>query len=94
MHSPVEHEETGCPICGQPVEKNLRYPHAVYPDCVKKAADPAGRPVTFFNESLSGGISGQYTDDGTPYDGTDCYINGTHCRASEAHMGGIVIEPV
>ena len=94
MHASMEHKSTVCPICGQPIDKNLRYPRALCPDCMQKAADPAGRPVTFFNESLSGGVSGQYADDGSPYAGTDCYINGTHCRASEAHMGGIVMEPV
>ncbi|BCY17156.1 MAG: hypothetical protein GYA12_15205 [Chloroflexi bacterium] len=94
MPFPMEENGIGCPICRQPVDKNLRYPRAVCPDCIKKAADPAGRPVIFFNESLSGGISGLYADDRSPYKGTDCYINGIHCRASEAHMGGIVIEPV
>jgi len=83
---------TGCPICGQMMKMNPRYPQAVCPNCAKKAADPAGRPVIFFNESLSGGIGGQYLDDGSLYVGQDCYINGIHCRASEAHMGGVVIE--
>jgi hypothetical protein len=59
---------------------------------MKKAADPAGRPVIFFNKSLSGGISGHYINDGSPYFNTECFINGIRCRASEAHLGGIVIE--
>jgi hypothetical protein len=59
---------------------------------MKKAADLAGRAVIFFNESLGGGISGQYIHDGSPYSSTECYIDGIHCRASEAHLGGIVIE--
>jgi hypothetical protein len=62
------------------------------PGLREKAADPAGRPVMFFNESLSGGIGGQYLDDGSLYLGQDCYINGIHCQASEAHLGGVVIE--
>jgi hypothetical protein len=92
MRMPITDNRTGCPICRQPLAVDPRYPRAVCPDCAKKNADPAGRPVIFFNESLSGGIGGLYLDDGSLFVGTDCYINGIRCRASEAHLGGVVVE--
>jgi hypothetical protein len=92
MRMPNTDNQTGCPICGQIMTMDPRYPRAVCPDCAKKTADPAGRSVIFYNESLSGGIGGQYLDDGSLYVGQDCYIDGIKCRATEAHMGGVVIE--
>lgn len=70
---------------------NPRYPRAVCADCVNSAADQSGRAIKFYNTDLSGGLTGRYTD-GTLYDSADCWINGIACRASEAYMGGVVIE--
>ena len=86
--------EHGCPICNLPMENNPRYPRAVCSECVSQVRDETGRQIEFFNTSLSGGITGRYIDDGRDYPASDCYINGIHCRAMEAHMGGIVIEVV
>jgi hypothetical protein len=35
-----------------------------------------------------------YADTEEPYPSHECYIDGIHCYADEAHMGGIVIRVV
>jgi hypothetical protein len=81
-----------CPICEGPLEWNERYPLAVCQECIIRTEDGKGRRVQFFNTSLSGGLTSRYIDDGSlnPFD--LCRIAGIRCRASEAHLGGIVIE--
>ncbi|NLF50558.1 MAG: hypothetical protein GX577_05430 [Leptolinea sp.] len=81
-----------CPVCKRSMHFNPRYPRAVCLACGNMATDKNGRPVAFFNEGLSGGIFGRYKDDGASYESTTCFIHGLPCKASEAHMGGIVIE--
>lgn len=81
-----------CPVCHRTMPFNPRYPRAICQACVNCVVDEDQRPVEFFNEGMSGGIFGLYKDDGSPYPSTVCYIRGARCNASEAHMGGIVIE--
>jgi hypothetical protein len=83
-----------CPICKQSVEPSRRYPRYVCEQCADKAVSADGRRVEFSNEDIFGGCEGQFVDTGETYGLDDCFIKGIKCRASEAHMGGIVIEAV
>jgi hypothetical protein len=42
-----------CPICGTGVPPWPRYPRALCQACVLEALDAEGRPLRFFNVSLS-----------------------------------------
>jgi hypothetical protein len=81
-----------CPVCGVPVTPMPRYPRYVCATCAAKAVTSDGRPLRFFNLSLSGGFGAEYADSGEPYDGSTCYIDGVKCFADEARFGGIVIQ--
>jgi len=81
-----------CPICGVEVAPCDRYPRYVCANCARKAESPDGRPLSFGHVGLSGGYSAWFTDDGMPYQGHDCVIEGVRCRADEARFVGIVIQ--
>jgi hypothetical protein len=83
-----------CPICGSLISTNPRYPTAVCPACVERAVDERGRPLRFYNRSMSGGFQAVYTDTGEERAGHECWIDGVRCWAGEAHMGGIVVYPL
>ena len=53
-----------------------------------------GRPLAFYNQSISGGYEAKYADTGGAYDSHDCYIKGLKCRADDHYFGGIVIIKV
>lgn len=82
-----------CPICQSSVPFDPRYPNAVCSSCVEAAVDCAGRPLRFYNESMSGGIYGVFADTSEQAPETTCFIHGVECQAQEARMGGIVIIP-
>ena len=81
-----------CPICGERMPANLRYPDQVCQACVRRACDEDGRPLRFYNVSLSGGFVARYADSGRERHSHVCTIDGVRCRADEAHMGGIVVQ--
>ncbi len=83
-----------CPLCHAALPPEPRYPRRLCPLCAAQATDATGRPVRFANEELTGGITGRYTDTDTPYTEATCWVRGTRCTATEAHLGGIVIMPV
>jgi hypothetical protein len=83
-----------CPICGSSVSTNPRYPTAVCPACVERAVDEHGRPLRFYNRSLSGGLQAIYADSGEERAGHACWIDGARCWADEAHLGEIVVYPL
>jgi len=83
-----------CPICGSPISTNPRYPTAVCPACVERAVDERGRPLRFYNRSLSGGFQAVYADTGEERAGHECWIDDVRCWAGEAHLGGIVVYPL
>ena len=85
--------EQTCPICGVTVLPSARYPRYVCAACAAKACSIDGRPLRFFNLSLSGGFGAEYADTDEPYESSMCFIDGVKCLADEAHMGGIVIRP-
>lgn len=86
-------EDQKCPICETEVTSSERYPDHVCSQCSARAADEAGRLLTFFNTSFSGGFAARYADNGEPRESHLCYIDGIPCRADEARFGGIVIRP-
>lgn len=83
-----------CPICQAEVAPSRRYPRYVCGTCDGKATDEHGRPLTFSNESFSGGFVARYADTGARRDNHICWIDGVQCWADEARFGGIVIQPM
>jgi hypothetical protein len=85
-------DDQRCPICGQAVVPTPRYPRYVCATCQRKAAASDGRPLRFFNLTLTGGFGAEYADNGDPYASHECYIDGVKCVADEAYLGGIVVQ--
>jgi hypothetical protein len=73
---------------------NPRYPRQVCGACVERVCDENGRPLRFYNTSLSGGFVARYVDGGIDRESHACFIDGIRCRADEAYMGGIVVQVV
>lgn len=86
--------EKVCPICGERMTANPRYPHQVCQTCVERVCDEDGRPLRFYNTSLSGGFLARYVDTDADRESHVCYIDGVRCWADEAHLGGIVVQVV
>jgi hypothetical protein len=86
--------EKACPICGERIKANPRYPRQVCRACAARACDEKGRPLCFSNTSLSGGFAACYADTGEARDSHVCFIDGVRCWADEARMGGIVVQIV
>jgi hypothetical protein len=91
--SELARSDQKCPICKVRVTPSPRYPQYVCYDCFLKAVDEEGRSLSFSNVSFSGGFRAIYSDTREERDSHICYIDGIRCRADEAHMGGIVIQP-
>ncbi len=87
-------EHQYCPLCHAKVAQSPRYPRYLCNSCAAKATDENGRPLKFYNESFSGGFIAEYADTGEGLDSHICFIDGLKCWADEAHMGGIVIQPL
>ena len=85
-------ETQKCPICLAEVPFRGRYPKYVCAMCMAKAVDENNRPLSFYNESASGGFVAEYADTGAARQSHICYIDGIKCLADEAHFGGIVIQ--
>ena len=88
-----------CPICTRPVLTDARHPTAVCPACTERAVDEHGRPLRFYNRSMSGGFqavcaSAGDADTGEERASHECWIDGARCWAGEAHLGGIVVYPL
>ena len=81
-----------CPICGERMPASPRYPDQVCQACVRRACDEDGRPLRFYNVSLSGGFVARYADSRRERHSHVCTIDDVRCRVDEAHMGGIVVQ--
>lgn len=91
-----------CPTCGAVVHVNARYPRYACRDCIETATTLGGLPVEIIqsHEFASGaGLRLRETGETLPDEagslasGTpNCLVRGRPARASEAHMGGIVVE--
>jgi hypothetical protein len=87
-------QEQYCPICNVPVKPSIRYPRYLCNACAVKAKSKDGRPLKFFNESMSGGYAAEYVDTDVSYPSHECYVNEIECYADESRFGGIVIQAV
>ncbi|MGD2147734.1 MAG: hypothetical protein PVH41_13645 [Anaerolineae bacterium] len=85
-------EWKACPICGDGMPGNPRYPRQVCESCVKRACDELGSPLVFYNTTLSGGFQARDAGSGEIRYGHVCHIDGIRCWADAAHLGGIVVE--
>jgi hypothetical protein len=92
--APLGPDEGPCPVCAAPAFASARYPRCLCPACVLEATDAPGRPLRFGNIDLSGGLTARHADDGSPYQGVECFVRGVRCRAEEHRFGGIVVQPV
>ena len=94
-------EPTGvCPHCGGTSEyQSPRYPRALCEACMQRVTDLAGRPVTMGNVAFSGGFVAHHRDDGSVCEqlgelGGPVLVDGVRYTAGEAHMGGVVVQPI
>ena len=87
-----------CPICGREQPALSRYPDYLCRECVSRAATADGRRLDLVNTSLSGGFAARYADNGELAEEESVthtvYVDGVRCRADEARVGGIVVQPV
>tara|TARA_R110002050_G_scaffold300534_1_gene470365 strand:+ start:251 stop:979 length:729 start_codon:yes stop_codon:yes gene_type:complete len=81
-----------CPICKTDLQPSTKYPNYVCSDCVNKASDKQGQPLSFGNIDMGGGFEAFYTETNKKHDSHICYIEGIECFADEEKFGGIVIE--
>jgi hypothetical protein len=82
-----------CPICRTVVAPSARYPRYVCVDCVERTQSVRGRSVSYGVEVPFGPLVGRYVVTRRRYAQDECFIDGVRCRVSEAHFGGVVIEP-
>jgi hypothetical protein len=83
-----------CPICGAGLAQDQRYPSKLCRKCVNEATDERGRKLEFSNVDATGGFVAVYAETGEPYPDHVCYVRGIQCCADEAHLGGIVVQPI
>jgi hypothetical protein len=81
-----------CPICDVELQPIPRYSKYVCPQCSNRAKSEDGRPLEFFNQSMSDGYMARYADSNEEYASHKCFIDDTECYADEAKFGGILIE--
>jgi hypothetical protein len=87
-----------CPICGAEQPAVPRYPGYLCRECVSRAATADGLRLSLVNTSVAGGFAARYADDGGLAEEESVthivYVDGVRCRADEARLGGIVVQPV
>ena len=86
-----------CPGCGGERTFNPRYPWHFCASCLSRATDGDGRAIEFSNAAFSGGLI--YRLAGTKGWSEDvgmvrCLIGGRPVVVQEAHMGGVVAQPL
>ena len=84
--------DKACPICGERMRDDPRYPRQVCGTCVERACDEEGRPLRFYNTSLSGGFLARTLDTGEDRESHVCFIDGVRCWADEARIGGVAVQ--
>lgn len=81
-----------CVICkGQEAPANLQHPDLLCSSCEGAAVDSEGNPVTFYNESIGGGMIAHHAiKDGPGFYDYDlsCFIQGIECHGVEFKFGG------
>lgn len=90
----IESKTTKCPFCLETIKEISRYRNYVCNNCINKALDANGNPVSYRNKNIYGGFVSMHNIYGTIIKKEDriCFINGEKCLASEARFGGIVVQ--
>ncbi len=89
-----------CPGCGGAGRNSKRYPAALCRFCELELVDEGGKKAIIKGGIAEEGAAPWGTGliievEGEKFPGnTPIYMKGTKCRAREAHLGGIVIQPV
>ncbi|MGZ4467240.1 MAG: hypothetical protein ACXVEU_13805 [Nocardioidaceae bacterium] len=90
-------EVVHCPVCGRDQPAVARYPDYLCASCAARALSEDGRPLAFYNVSISGGFVAKYADTDELADEPTithiAYVDGLRCWADEARFGGIVLRP-
>ena len=90
-------ETVTCPVCGGEQPALPRYPGYLCRECAGRASTRDGRRLTLVNTSLAGGFAARYADSGELAEEETLthlvYVDGIRCRADEARLGGIVVQP-
>lgn len=89
----AEVRKQNCPICGDEVGWNERYPDYLCGSCSSRTRSADGRPLMFGNLSINGGFVALYSDTMESYPSHACFVDEVECYADEARFGGIVIRP-
>jgi hypothetical protein len=86
-----------CPICGDKVIENSRYPVYLCEKELNRATDSQGKIVKLNNRSVTGGFIAFYENGAEATDVTNTftvYIDGKPYHVAEAKMGGVVVTPI
>ena len=83
-----------CPIFGEEITFQPRYPKAICATCMASAVDKDGRHLNFYNTHISGGLAGEYIDTEEPYFEDHCFVSNIRCLVEERYLGGIIMQPV
>lgn len=83
-----------CPICNTALVEFTRYPSYICENCERKVTDKAGRLLSFYEESIVGGLCAHYVDTREKYESKICYVGDIKCRAASARFGGVVIQVI
>lgn len=87
-----EFDSQQCPICQRWVTPSMRYPNYVCYWCTLHITDENGKTLTISNADLLGigvMVNGVEVESGYPV-----RVQGVRCTASEAYLGGIVVEVI
>ena len=85
-----------CPLCNNPVDFSIAYPHYVCHSCMTEAVDENDKPVVFFHARFNGnGLQGYYRGNNQliPFQGNTCFIKGVKCFVEYTVPNGIVVQP-
>lgn len=90
-------ETVTCPVCGREQPALPRYPGYLCRECAGRASTRDGRRLTLVNTSPAGGFAARYADSGELAEEETVthlvYVDDIPCRADEARLGGIVVQP-
>lgn len=95
-HAVSIRSEHPCPVCGEGIPAEERFPAAVCRRCIAEAVDDAGRRLRFDNHPGTGDIETYRIEP----DGSEilieppqhrCYIRGRACWADESYGGNVLV---
>jgi hypothetical protein len=90
-------DAVSCPVCGTEQPAVPRYPDYLCRACVARASTAEERRLVLVNTGPSGGFAARYADTGELCEEVTIthvvYVDDIRCRADEARLGGIVVQP-